>query len=478
MDVASDPALGDSKRWKALIKRAAALPVNTFSSLILCVAVAGAPLLFGSREPSTVAFWVLWLGVAIIPASPRLVRTPQAWLLAGVAFVIAAYAFVLHEQLSIHPWVAEPHPLWAEASKVLGVELQPSVSIARNAPYYNLGPVAANILALVLGLVTGLDRRFARRVLVAAGWAGAIYAAYGIFADLFTPTSILWREKEAYIGVVTGTFINRNTAAAYFGSMAVIWLLILLEAIRDRLPHGMLRWRYVWEKIILQARADMMVPFLLFFLCLSALFMTQSRGGVIFSIGAFILTFWLFFYRDLMGRANRALTIIAAILISLVLFQVLTGAIGNRLDTQGLADAGRIITYKSTLKMIADHPWFGTGLGTFVWSFPAYRSDDVSMWGVWDMAHSTPLQMASEVGIPLTLVAALAWLVALAVLLRAVFTRRRDTIIPLAAFAISFIGLGDSMIDFSLQIAGYSIVVFGLLGVGLAQSFRSPASLR
>ena len=51
--------------------------------------------------------------------------------------------------------------------------------------------------------------------------------------------------------------------------------------------------------------------------------------------------------------------------------------------------------------MIADHPWFGTGLGTFVWSFPAYRSANISLWGVWDLAHSTPLELAADLGLPL-----------------------------------------------------------------------------
>ena len=57
--------------------------------------------------------------------------------------------------------------------------------------------------------------------------------------------------------------------------------------------------------------------------------------------------------------------------------------LSNGFEMEGFVDQGRLETYRSTLRMIADHPWFGTGLGTFVWSFPAYRSD-VSMWGVWD----------------------------------------------------------------------------------------------
>ena len=65
-----------------------------------------------------------------------------------------------------------------------------------------------------------------------------------------------------------------------------------------------------------------------------------------------------------------------AIAVALLLVQVLGGAVNRRFDTQNLSDEGRLDTYRATLHMIADHPWFGTGLGTFVWSFPAYRSGD------------------------------------------------------------------------------------------------------
>jgi O-antigen ligase len=123
--------------------------------------------------------------------------------------------------------------------------------------------------------------------------------------------------------------------------------------------------------------------------------------------------------------------------------------------------------------MIADHPWFGTGLGTFMWSFPAYRSANVPMWGIWDIAHSTPLELASDLGLPLAVLVTLAWLFVLAVLVRGMRTRRRDLTAPVGAFAIVVLGLAHSAIDFSLQIPGYSIVVFSLLGSGLAQSFKN-----
>jgi O-antigen ligase len=160
-------------------------------------------------------------------------------------------------------------------------------------------------------------------------------------------------------------------------------------------------------------------------------------------------------------------------LAAFVFLEILGGNVINRFQEEGFVDQGRLETYRSTLRMIADHPWFGSGLGTFRWSFPAYRSANVSMWGVWDLAHSTPLELAADLGLPLAGLTILAWLIVLAVLIRGARIRRRDLIVPVGALAVAILGLAHSVIDFSLQIPGYAIVVFALVGAGLVQSFPS-----
>jgi hypothetical protein len=48
----------------------------------------------------------------------------------------------------------------------------------------------------------------------------------------------------------------------------------------------------------------------------------------------------------------------------------------------------------------------------------------------------------------------------------------RDQILVVAALAVAAPGIMHSLIDFSLQIPDFAIVVFALIGAGLAQSFR------
>ncbi len=345
---------------------------------------------FGSSQPTAVAFWCIVLGIGLVFAPLRSLGAGQL-ALAGVAgVVVAAYALVLHEQLAEHPWLpgAIPHPIWRETERALGVQLVPLVSIARNQPWLELGRPLVCMLAISCGFLVGADAGRARQLIEIIAWSGAAYAAYGILAHLFDPAHILWRDKEAYLDSVTGTFINRNTAGAYFGSCAVVWSLLLWQRMRAEMPRGPLQWRVFSARLFSHPPKKALIRSAMLILCLVAMFMTLSRGAVVLSLLALVVAFIAFFRRRLPRRAGLFAALAGGGAVALLLLQVMGAGVNGRFDIQGLADGGRLETYRSTLRMIADHPWFGTGQGTFAYAFPAYRSPNVSVWGVWDIAHN------------------------------------------------------------------------------------------
>ena len=73
--------------------------------------------------------------------------------------MVAAYALVLHEQLAEHPWLpgAIPHPIWREAQAVLNAPPVPSLSIARNQSWFELGRPLVCVLAISCGFLVGAD---------------------------------------------------------------------------------------------------------------------------------------------------------------------------------------------------------------------------------------------------------------------------------------------------------------------------------
>lgn len=456
-----------SEKLKLVLSR------NWLSTWLLFFVVAAAPFPFGSTSKSAIAFWCIPLGVAVVLLSLRGLRREIFWLVAGLFLIVVGYGFVLHEQLSDHPWIAPFHPIWSKASDLLGTPLAPSAAITKNLPFSAIGATLANLMSLLLGLVIGSQRERARQIMMIIAYSGAIYAVYGIASFLIEPTMLLWRDKTAYVGSLTGTFINRNTAAAYFGSCTVIWLLVLVEKVRRKIPDRRLVWSQVPRQIAALSPQIYLAVFGAFLSCLVAMFLTTSRAGVGLSLLAMIVSFTVLLRKDLPPRIGVLTSLGAGAVLSLGLLQLLGGRVSSRFDSQGLVDEGRIEAWKSALRIIGDYPWFGTGLGTFVWSFPPYRSAEISISGIWDAAHSTPLELASEVGLPLTGLVCLGWLVMLGILARGSFVRRRGAIVPLAALAISSLAMLHSCIDFTLQVPGYSIPFLALFGAGTAQSFRS-----
>ena len=440
---------------------------------LLFATVALAPLPFGSNEPTAIALWCIVLGCGLVFAPVASLGRGQLALVGLAGVVLAAYALVLHEQLATHPWLASPDPIWQEASAALGTPLEASAAIAHGQPWYELGRPLVCLLAIACGFLVGADAGRARQLMKVIAWSGAAYAAYGIVSHLSDPGHILWLEKQAYLDSVTGTFINQNTAAAYFGSCAVVWSVLLWERARRQTPERPFRWRAMVARLRIARPRRVLIALGMLVLCLLAMFMTGSRAGVVVSLLALIIGFTAFFRRDLPRRTGLLTAFAGAGAVALIVLQLMGGTVNSRFDVKGLADEGRFDVYKSTLRMIADHPWFGTGQGTFAEAFPAYRSSNISVWGTWDMAHNSLLQIASDMGVPIAALVVVAWIVIFAVLVRGTLVRRSELLVPVAALAVALLAVLHSMVDFTLQIPGYAIVALALIGAGLAQSLTS-----
>jgi O-antigen ligase len=242
------------------------------------------------------------------------------------------------------------------------------------------------------------------------------------------------------------------------------------------MPRGPIEWREIPHRLLVAPPKKVVIAFAMLLLCLAAMFMTGSRGGVMVSLLALILAFIAFFRRDLPRGTGLLMALAGCGAVALILLEFMGAGVNGRFDIQGLADEGRLATYKATLRMIADHPWFGTGQGTFAYAFPAYRSPTVSVWGVWDLAHNTLLEIAAEMGVPIAALVAAVWIVIFAVLIRGALVRRRGRLVPIAALAVATLAVLHSLIDFTLQNPGYAIVALSLVGVGLAQSFGGAGS--
>lgn len=443
---------------------------------VFCVVIALVPLPFGSTGRRIIWVWVLVLSATALLASLRRFDARDRLFIAGLLGLALLWAFVVSEQTTPNPLLFRSliNPIWKQTSGALGAPLAGFVGLARDQAFFAAGPQIACMLALTCGFLLGRERSSAYAILQTIAMSGLIYAIYGIIAFVLWPDHLLWLERGNYRNSLIATFINPNVAAVYFGACTITWLLLLANTLD--LPVATKRlsiYQFLGAALFNRPKPRTICYLSAMFVVLSAMFMTGSRAGSVIALLTMSGTVATLYRRQLGFRGLLLSFPAAAIAVALAIFQIFGSLVSQRFDSEGLFDSSRWNVYLSTVDMIKDHPWLGTGVGTFRWAFPAYRSSEISVIGIWEQAHSSPLELTAEMGIPFGIVVAAAWGLVFTILFRGTLARKRDEIFPLAAFWAAMLGVLHSLIDFSLQVPGFSIVVFALVGVGLAQSSSS-----
>ncbi len=137
--------------------------------------------------------------------------------------------------------------------------------------------------------------------------------------------------------------------------------------------------------------------------------------------------------------------------------------------------AQRLLVAKDSLAIIRDHPFTGTGLGTFALAFPRYQSWYTGL--RFDKAHNDYLQLLIEVGL-VGIAPAVVWVTGL---FRSVLRMLRDKSNPfsplrLAAFSGCFGILVHSLVDFNLQIPANALYFAVLAGIATREDINRKAT--
>jgi O-antigen ligase len=276
---------------------------------------------------------------------------------------------------------------------------------------------------------------------------------------------VLWAPKLAYRGSLTATFINHNTAATFVGAGAILWFCFVFSSLQS--------FQFSSIRLLLLIRSNEHLAFKLIarsvgaLTCFLALLLTGSRGGLICSCLGLLVAIFLMAANE---QRPRVWHIVISGGVALVATAGLLSRIG-RIGSQGLFDDGRWAVYGFCVEAIRQRPLLGAGLGTFGDLFPSLRDNNFSSWGVWDYAHSTILEIAVEMGIPVAAMVVIAAVASLIILARSAAKSEGRSRRSLAAITgIAVLSCLHSMIDFSLQIPGYLVVFSILLGCGLARA--------
>lgn len=299
--------------------------------------------------------------------------------LAGL-LVLAAVAFTAHSAVA---W----RPVWGLDGVMLGwlIWIPASLSWSLSAGL-GLGR-AATLLALPLAYLAW------RRL---ASWPRAELALQALIWALLALLA-LWgilQGPDTFTAKPQGPFNDPNTYAGVLNLLALPLLAQYLAADLALVPA----WRRTLQLAVFGMTA------LVFFL-------TASRGATLTLVLASLPLIW-------MARAHSRflgkMGLLAVVVGTAYLCSLWVGSpdILVRLAvTVRDGDSSRVMLMQAALAMIADHPWLGSGLGSFRLLYPRYRLEgEAGTAGGW--VHNDYLQLWQEAGLPMLLlvVALLAWI--------------------------------------------------------------------
>lgn len=363
-------------------------------------------------------------------------------------------------QAGLAPVTAWTHPAWAEIGIAPG-----AISVDPGATWQGVLRLLAYAALFWIAAQGGRPEIRARRfVATVALWsvALALYGLVAMFAD-FNPIT----GDTAYQGIVTASYINPNAYALYAGLGAIA----CLSALAFHMPVS--RRRHDSGRKVLRDLLEALIKggwiYLTGFVVLAmAILYTESRAGSAASLAGVGVILVI-----ILARRGRAWWIATWAIVALPVMAAAIGAgrLGDQFALNDPLEDGRIEVYERILAGIEAAPWLGHGLGAFQDGFRPYMTGDVSDLD-WDLAHSTYLENAFELGLPAAGALVLALLLVAWRLRRGTQVRRRMR--PAPAFALAALAAGGlhSLVDFSLQMPATTALLAMILGVGWTQSRR------
>ncbi|MEQ8387124.1 MAG: O-antigen ligase family protein [Alphaproteobacteria bacterium] len=435
-----------------------------------------APLPFGSNRPwswsmlSLSVGGLLFLWAVAAWRAPGLVRVPATW---HLPLTIPFVLFLLWVAVQAASWTPASwhHEAWAEFEAMLGHDFAGAISLNPEDSWTEMMRIIAYGGAFWLAMQLGRERANAVLLTETIVAATGLYAFYGLVVYFSGNDFVLWYPKWAYPEVLTSTFVGRNNYATYAGMGVVVGLAMVFREIRNTARHDVLT-RHSFFDLTEKLRLRAFLLGLAVLLNGFALLLTQSRGGFLATLAG-VMTFGFVIMRRRQVGLRTWILSLGGLLVAVAFFMQIAGAgLVSRLGQTETGEAdSRSEAYALSLEVIRDHPWIGTGLGTYQEVFHRYRDRDMSsLTPDSDHAHNTYLELWLETGlIGFVLLMSPIVLVTLAVA-RAAITRRRSYTFPAAALGVAVLVGVHALADFSVEMPAVALTFVALLGLGYSQS--------
>lgn len=394
--------------------------------------------------------WLAWIFFQTVPLS-------QEWLAIFAPTASRYYASAFPAIASSHAWPISVLPE------------QTSQKLLLSFGYFSL-------YLLVLGLARDRGRlKLLGQAVVVSALAQAVYGGIMMLTGLEYG---FFEKKTAYLGLATGTFINRNHLAGYLelGAAMAIGLILAdlkvtdlsswkkrLVAVLDFLFSTRLRIRVFLAIIVV------------------GLVLTRSRGGnMAFFTALIVLAPTYLFFKERKLFLKSAILFISLLAVDVWIVSGWFGLekLANRLEETSAQTEARTYAFKAFPGLIDEYSRAGSGMGTFAAVFGKNQPADA--YGYYDHAHNDYAEFLIEAGIPgMVILAILAGLSGLHAI--SVIRRRNDRLRVGVSFAFLMASAElaiHSLTDFNLQIPANAATYIVMMAMAGACSSDRPRRRR
>ena len=441
----------------------------------LIVAVCVAVLAFGGTAPSFFAVTqVIIFGLGVVFLLSRQFSRDTSFHV-PVATPLLLVALVL---LQLCPLPVSLAPMFGRARDELPSGSYFTISMERYQTVSHLLLLVTYLTAFFLTLFLCRDRNAKKRLVFALVSLGAFEALYGLIQYLTGWQQIFAYVKKYYLEEATGTYINRNHFAGFL-EMILPFVIVLA-----------LRWTYLLSKNTsgkagtfrkLVSRTELVsVVFWLFLaiVILAALILSRSRMGIISALVSLVAILALAGTSTVGPRARAAVAAVFFLGVLGLVVWIGSDPVMSRFETLGqeynLSGQSRVSIWHDTLRLIRQHPFLGTGLGSF---FVAYTSVQTAFLNLLvEHAHCDYLEVATELGLPgaILVFGSIFWVLAQSARRYGKLEERFDKAVSLACIGSIGAILVHSLADFNLYIPANALLFTMILA--MAWSSAHPES--
>jgi O-antigen ligase len=280
---------------------------------------------------------------------------------------------------------------------------------------------------------------------------GTLYATFAIIQGFLVPPDLLYGVVKTH-GTGFGSYTNRNHYAGLMEMLLPFGLVISISL--SVLPS--LRLLSSFGSLVM----------------LASIFVSGSRGGMLAVVIALIIFAFHYWRHEQTSTAVRT-TMVAAVVALVFIGYFSYERVASR-SVMEATDSIRLQIARDSLRLVAEHPLLGSGLGTFTSIYPQVRTFPINLF--MNAAHNDYVQLTVETGL-LGMISAAAFLfLVFQNAFRSIHRARKSwfSAVTLAAITGCVALLVHSLFDFNLEIPA-NAATFAFL-TGLASARRDHGS--